>query len=669
MMQAFPPAFSRFLQAAEEWLDGRSELEPLSDALTAHQQALEAWSQAAMDRHVPGQRQAELEAFCVKLTGLREHLAQVSPALLERADFGLEAYAGSLKELLDQWSALRHPRVFSRLSPVERLVRAVYRFRQETLPESELQGAVAAFLSWHESLELPSELEQAHLVSEHNRAVRLLERAMHKRDPDLLEVAARRLSRWTEQLFPQLEDSLEPPDRALELGDQLEELRHERLTAGEDLEEALQLFRAPGGASWSPTRRTPLESCDTLIEQVQGYFSGNAVSETLLPALESFESEVDLMHEEFHRERCFRVDDKEIHGQAGEVYEVYRLLYEALDELHLALEHEARSPALRAASLAAEMVESLFELYAGLRAKEHERPRFSQATHVDELARVARSCLAGGLGWDSLQLRLEAFTTLYRSFASDFESQELGGGLWGLSQDQRQVTEEALGRIGTGLESLETFLHEGGEERIPAALEELRLGAESLLAVQARTQPSQSESTPTVCCLHCGASNSPQMRLCQKCGAVMPFDLSTRNEPGRSLHSESSADVEPFAGLSELVEGVVAGSIQPETLRGQLEDLRRRCQAVPRLLEGMGPIPKGLSPEMEACLSEARTTVTLTQAQMVEVLEEMLEGIACQDYPALVPLVGKLTDAVQGTHRLRDLTQEARQHVEAGTTP
>ncbi len=644
-------------------MDGKLELRQL---LTCHEEALDRWLKAALELPLNPSREGQRDE-------LVEELALARSVLSESLDASrLQEHARNLERLLEKWAALRRPAQVSGIPQVEALVRAVVRFRHQALSEPDLEEAAARFLSWHRGRPLPSELDSALLVSEDRRAARLLESALRKRDLDLLDEATRRLSRTTAELEAGPGESLPPDPRCLVL-EALEELREERLTEPElvtslgglsgeldellarcpagDLESALLSYAraGAGGPGWTSRPGTPLESCSNLLEKVRSYFAGHAESHEVESALTDFEVEIDAMYQEFHRERCFRLDDPTLHEEAGEVYEVYRLLYEGLDQLHFALERELDRSALRAVALIGELVEQIVELYARIRDRS---PQPSEAPYVDELLRVARACLAGQLGQDALQLRLEAFIPLFQAFVQDVES-----GALSLSPAQHEATCQAIQLLENGLLGLESYLH--GEESDPP-LEDIRRGSELLLGLQAE----RAAAPEALDCPRCGAGNSRGWKACQSCGALLPRDPSWGPGPGASLHHDEPT--RPLAHLQELVQSTAAGTIGSEKLLSLLEEMRSRSLVAGRQLQSLGQVPQGLEPELEACLLEARAVLEDGQARFAELLESMLSCASSGDYAGLEPLYEELTDVCRSLERVADLNATARQ---VGSTP
>lgn len=268
------------------------------------------------------------------------------------------------------------------------------------------------------------------------------------------------------------------------------------------------------------------------------------------------------------------------------------------------------------------VVGKLFNSFADLRSQARQGPRYSELPFTQELLRVVHHYLAGNLGVNAVQERLDAFCNYHDNLELSFEQMIPTAAEAPIMEARQDDLEEALGLQLQGIEDLDVALERRSDKAILQAAESLRVAAETLHEIYLELQAAENEPE-TVSCFRCGASNQADQRLCSGCGAVLPrFDASDKRVPSIEIKEGANAlggsKPDELLKLERAVDQALRSGDR-SGLQQALDGFETRLRGVEKRLDGLKEPPADIPADHLDLLREGRS-------RFEEAMEILAEG-------------------------------------------
>jgi uncharacterized Zn finger protein (UPF0148 family) len=384
----------------------------------------------------------------------------------------------------------------------------------------------------------------------------------------------------------------------------------------------------------------------------------------VLHDLDQFELDVQEMCQALHAQVLDFLYDEELRDLVSPILENYELTYAALDSLRDAL-HQGQpwKPAWEEAQLRLSLA---LQDYPALTDWHERQTKVSASPYIHELVRVGRACLEEKLPWESFAFRLDEYRKVLEEFCARYQQEELEAGVWGLHQEQREDLELLVEQLFACVAEL------GGEDPEPDdfsfALEQLLEQGNRLLHWQnSVTLDFEQPMRGDLSCPRCGQSNTKTSRVCDRCGARLPQDISQTMSSRVDFHSDKAAATLPnrVAELVDSIERFLNGDLSASTLLGQVAEARQKAEQVAQQLRRLPELPEQAPEPARQLLGDGRQLMSETQAAYLEALNNLQEAVEC-DESMLLPVQEKLVDCASAYQQLEEISQRLSSELHRG---
>lgn len=321
----------------------------------------------------------------------------------------------------------------------------------------------------------------------------------------------------------------------------------------------------------------------------------------------------------------------EVAERIGEQFVELRPLINALrDDLSLE-ELDAACETLEALKEEAGLLYSLFIEYRDVAMQ---GPRYSQIPYTHELIRVCKHYLDGKLSVEAVLGRFEVFCQYHEALENQMSTLVPSPPERQAFEDRVEDIEEALTMQLQAIEDMDHALEANEEDVLKECLEILAEAAEVLVETYQDLQ--QADLQPvTVSCIRCSAPNSPDARMCGKCGAVIPQSVANQGPSSTMAFEEDGSAVGPkeaeeIRKLQKAVDTLLhTGDEHP--LAECLENYYRKMDRIKKQFGKMDNPPTDIPAEHRVLLQRSRDIFVDALAILEDGLETLSQGLRSQD--------------------------------------